>query len=77
MWVDLEGRVVEAEAIAQHLLEARGASAWQSVSRPTSTCAASAGKPEVIVQTCRSCTSRTPSTAQIAATDLLDVGARR
>ena len=33
---------------------------WQSSPRPTSTCAESAGKPDVIVQMWRSCTSTTP-----------------
>ena len=39
---------------------ARRRLAWQSSPRPTSTCADSAGKPDVIVQTCRSWTSTTP-----------------
>ena len=37
--------------------------AWQSTSGRTSTCADSAGSPEVISQMCRSCTSTTPATA--------------
>ena len=40
---------------------------WQSSPRPTSTCAESAGKPEEISHTCRSCTSVTPGCALIAA----------
>ena len=39
--------------------------AWQSSPSGTRTCAERAGKPEVMVQMCRSWTSETPSTAAI------------
>jgi hypothetical protein len=57
--VDLERRVADAEALARHAWSSRRR-AWQSSPGGTSTCAASAGKPEVTSQTCRSWTSTTP-----------------
>ena len=50
---------------------------WQSVSGDTSTCAASAGKPLVTVQTWRSCTSTTSGSAGERACDLVRVDAGR
>ena len=46
---------------------------WQSVSRPTSTCADSDGKPEVTSQMCRSWTSVTPASAGHPQADRLRV----
>ncbi len=49
----------------------------RSESRATTTWAASAPKPEVTVQTCRSWTERTPSTRADRGADRIDVEARR
>ena len=66
--------MVEPEALVEHRLElAPGRVAIGLAS--TSTCAASAGKPEVIVHTCRSWTSLTPGTAAIASPTSSDVHA--
>ena len=50
---------------------------WQSSPRPTSTCAESAGNPEVIVQMWRSCTSTTPGAPRKPATERPRVDAAR
>ena len=60
--VDLQRRVVEPEALASSCSSSRRR-AWQSSPGRTSTWAASAGKPDVTSQTCRSWTSTTPGCA--------------
>src|SRR5271166_4365921 len=63
--IDLEGRVVQAEALVQHPSSWRRA-AWQLRSAETSTWADRAGKPLVTSHTCRSWTTVTPGWATSA-----------
>ena len=64
--VDLERRVRRGRSARRARPRARRRAAWQSAPARTSTCAESAGKPLVTVQTCRSCTSTTPGSATSA-----------
>ena len=64
--VDLQRRVVDPEARPASSGSSSRRRPWQSSPAPTSTCAESAGKPEVIVQTCRSWTLTTPGARTIA-----------
>ena len=63
--LDLERGVLEPEALGQQQLQL-GAARVAVGSGGTSTCAESAGKPDVTSQTWRSCTSRTPGCAASA-----------
>ena len=68
--LDLQRRVVDRRSGRASIASSSRRMRWQSSPRSTSTCAESAGKPELISQTCRSWTSVTPGCARDRRADL-------